>query len=689
MRYQPEIDGLRAISVLAVLFYHLGANWIPGGFTGVDIFFVISGFLITGIIKKNIEHKCFSFLDFYARRIRRIFPALISVLIATTAIGFFILAPGDYDAQGRSAISAALSVSNIYFFFNTGYFDNAAETLPLLHTWSLGVEEQFYVALPILIVALSARKTRKFIFPLLTICVVAILFISTWKVALDQKAAFYLTYYRAWELGAGALLAYIPFQKNNFPAWLSNALPALGILLIGYSIFSYHPNGSFPGYGALPSVMGAALVLAFTGKKNSINRILSTPPLVFIGKISYSLYLWHWPLIVYWRHYTSGAPITTLEQSTIGILSIFIGYLSWRWIETPFRHAKTSQKKTIMLGACGMLLACVPAAFIVASSGLPDRIPDEYSDMQSKEKMWNWACPEDLHLAGNYLCSVGAPWKNKGNKAFIVGDSHAQHMLPLLDEAGRKTNTAIAQFGTCPPIFRPQPDGLKHFDPAYLEGCHKSRSELFELLARNKDVKTVILAGLWPMIGYTVYKEKPELDNVIDALNTGSTSSRLAAFSKGSNYIEEEVRNLATELEKSGRRLIIISDIPTFESRRDPIPCFLANATTLIRRACNDGSERVSKADMEAFQLPMAEIFRRLGQESPKIQVVIPTDYLCRAKICDAYVNGTYIYRDTDHLRRNMPREIYSILSDRIGLTSALSSSTANSSTESVVENHY
>ena len=670
MKYRPAIDGLRALSVVAVLLYHLGVTWVPGGFTGVDVFFVISGFLITTIIRNDVEIGVFSFSEFYARRIRRIFPALIAILFATSIAGYFILAPGDYAAQGRSAIAAAASVSNIFFFLNTGYFDNAAETLPLLHTWSLGVEEQFYVVLPILLVAIGRTKLRTFAGLLLALIVIVTFIASVIKVDIDQKAAFYLMHYRAWELGIGSLLAYMPSCRGRAPSWCVQTAPILGLGLVLFSLLSTHAKGTFPGAGAIPAVVGSALILAFCGRDNFINRVLSCSPAVQIGKISYSLYLWHWPLIVYWRHYSSGMSLSTSEQFLIGGLALLFGWASWRWIETPTRHMRTSTKTAIAGGLAGMSLAAIPAFLIASSNGAPHRIPAEYAPMQSKAVMWEWACPENLSLNGMSFCSVGAPWSTANQKAVVIGDSHAQHMMPLLHEAGQKTGTAIVAVGSCPPIFRPEEGGLRHYDSKFNQRCYDSRRELFKFLDANQDVKTVVVAGLWPMMGYTVYRTRSELEEVTRGFIGRDDAARKRSFERGSALITSELLSLASELRNRNIRTIVISDIPTFD--RDPTPCVLSQTSSLFRRICADGSEQVATAQLIKFQLPMAEALRQAGTLPPKFQVVVPTDSLCSDTSCEAFVDGTYIYRDADHLRRNMPRQVNEILADKIGLTSAL-----------------
>ncbi len=670
MRYRPEIDGLRAVSVLAVLLYHLGATWLPGGFTGVDIFFVISGFLITSILRADIELGRFSLADFYARRIRRIFPALIAVLTVSTIAGYFLLAPGDFESLGKSTVAAAASFSNIFFCLHTGYFDSASDTLPLLHTWSLGVEEQFYVIFPLLLLLLSKTKWRCCTGNILATAVAIGLGLSLWRVHVDQKTAFYLVHYRAWELGAGALLAYHSNLIDRLPRRISQWMPAVGIGLVAISIFTPHPAGTFPGAGAVPAVLGAALILAQVGQASIINRWLTVPPLVYLGKISYSLYLWHWPLIVFWRHFTNGAPLTLLEQIIIGAASLAFAWLSWRWVETPFRNMRPTNVKAILVGVVSMTSVAIAGALIAHESGLPDRIPPQYAALQSKQQMWNWNCTEEVIVGTENLCIAGQKWTSHDEHAVVIGDSHAQHLMPLLHESGIRTGISIGLLANCPPIFKPERGGLRHVNAEFTDRCFDARKRLFELLRADPSIRTVIIAGLWPMLGYTVYRSDAEKHDVVRAITFDDDKPRAIAFSRGREYVKKELRDLIEELGHQGIRVIVVSDIPTF--KRDPIPCVLANSGALLRLRCPSGSEFVTKSQMLAYQLPMVASLRETVSGLSNTSIVVPTDALCASERCEAYVDGQYLYRDADHLRRNMPPAVYAKLAETIGLTAAL-----------------
>ena len=302
--YRPDIDGLRAIAVVSVILFHLNA--LRGGFVGVDIFFVISGFLITSLLWKEIQATgTVSLIGFYDRRIRRIFPALFAMFAVSWVVGFLYLFPNEFTAFARSMLAALLSVANLFFWRESGYFAAAASTKPLLHTWSLGVEEQFYVLFPpllALLYKLSARRLK------LSLTVLALLSFAL-CVALTRSspdAAFYLPVTRAWQLLFGSLLALNDLAVLRHRLW-RNAAALLGLLILGYTLLRFSSATPFPGYMALlPTLAAALLIAAGTKGKTLVGRVLSFKPFVFVGLISYSLYLWHWPLIVFADH---GLPI--------------------------------------------------------------------------------------------------------------------------------------------------------------------------------------------------------------------------------------------------------------------------------------------------------------------------------------------------------------------------------------------
>ncbi|MCP4923786.1 MAG: acyltransferase, partial [bacterium] len=346
MRYRPEIDGLRALAVLPVLFYHAGIPGFSGGFVGVDVFFVISGYLITSIILKEIEAGTFTLSHFWERRARRILPALFTVIISCFIAGWFFLLPGDYKELGDSALAQSFFVSNVFFWRKVGYFATAAETKPLLHTWSLSVEEQFYIFFPLLLLVFSKFCSRKnllkFVMAGLVLSLTLCIWIQHSKIAFELSpiwfdnagAAFYLLPTRMWELLIGAALTFSPIALNFNRRATFGVFGIFGILT---AIVFYNDQTIFPGYTALLPCMGAALILWSNERKvNIVGRFLSLKPLNFIGKISYSLYLWHWPLLAF-PQYWLDRKLSILEACLALTITFFLSILSLKYIEMPFR----------------------------------------------------------------------------------------------------------------------------------------------------------------------------------------------------------------------------------------------------------------------------------------------------------------------------------------------------------------
>ena len=336
MRYRADIDGLRAIAIVPVVLYHAGFPGLKGGFVGVDVFFVISGFLMASLILSEIDQGAFSLGHFYERRVRRIFPALFATIAASAVAAWLLFMPIEFQYFSRSAMAAALFGSNILFWQESGYFDAAAELKPLLHTWSLAVEEQFYIVFPLLMLVI-ARFRRQWTGWILCTLLLVSFGLSIWQVESAPVAAFYLLPSRFWELLLGAVLALGLVPRSNSPI-VAQALVLVGIILIGVAVFAYDEDTSFPGLSALVPCLGAALVIHGRAEDTPIGRALSWPPLVFIGLISYSLYLWHWPVIVFQRTDAIFAPETTgaVKVALVGA-SIGIAFLSWRFVERPFR----------------------------------------------------------------------------------------------------------------------------------------------------------------------------------------------------------------------------------------------------------------------------------------------------------------------------------------------------------------
>jgi peptidoglycan/LPS O-acetylase OafA/YrhL len=438
IKYRSDIDGLRGVSILAVIAYHYNLGNVDGGFVGVDVFFVISGYLITTIILKEINNGSFSFTNFYLRRIRRIFPAVLFLILVILVAGYFILLPSNYTKIGNSAFYSAFGLSNFYFLWNTDYFDTAAEFRPLLHTWSLAVEEQYYLIWPILLLAIVKLGNRSVLirYGAIVLLIVMSLVFSQLSLTEDgQKTAFYMFHTRAWELGLGGLIALFPVLKHRIAG---TVLSTLGILMIAWSMITLSSDSPFPGLNALYPCIGAGLII-LPKQDYYVYRMLSVKPLVFIGKISYSLYLWHWPLLVLYRHHETGRMPDQNDTLILLLLCFILSIFSWRYIEQRFRKKKTTSKKYVYVtGLSTMIGVGVLGMAVSQASGFPHRLPEALRDVEKMTRE-TVTSQNGLVLAHCFISS-----KSKGgvkffsdekcitidtNKrnAIIVGDSHAAH----------------------------------------------------------------------------------------------------------------------------------------------------------------------------------------------------------------------------------------------------------------------
>ncbi len=334
-RYRPDIDGLRAVAIVPVLLFHAGVGAFSGGFVGVDVFFVISGFLITGLIRHEMDSGSFSIANFYERRIRRILPALFAMMIVTAALSAWLLLPGDLADFGKSVAGTSLFASNFLFWQESGYFAPAAEETPLLHTWSLAVEEQFYILFPLFLAFVASRPGKPYVAATVAVVVPSFL-LSVAGVAFARDAAFYLAPFRAWELGLGALLA-LGVVRPSHDVRVRNAAALAGAAAIAWSVFQYSAGTAFPGAAALlPCVGAAAIIWAGSGGHNLVGDALSWRPVVLVGLVSYSLYLWHWPLLALGRYYAV-RDLTAVETTVVLAVAALAAVASWRYVERPFR----------------------------------------------------------------------------------------------------------------------------------------------------------------------------------------------------------------------------------------------------------------------------------------------------------------------------------------------------------------
>jgi peptidoglycan/LPS O-acetylase OafA/YrhL len=512
MRYRADIDGLRALAVIPVLFYHVGVPGFAGGFVGVDVFFVISGYLICGLIDADLRNGSFSLGNFYKRRILRILPALFVMFLVTSILAYVYCLPVELEEYSRSLASAVGSISNIYFAATAGYFDAPAATKPLLHTWSLGVEEQFYLIAPLLML-LAYRflpKRAKQLFAILAVLSFAAAVLVSYR---NRDFAFYLTPFRAWELTLGALLSmgFFPVPETGFSR---NLCGVTGMLLVLGAVVFGSSSAPLLVVTSVASV-GSTLLIASSERGPSMaGRLLSLRPVVFIGLISYSLYLWHWPLIVFQR--TDGLLVADASNTTtelvLIVVSIGIACLSWKFVELPFRSkAKDTSKATVFgVASTAMISAFALCGLVLIANGAPFRFPDRvvaiasYLAYDPSTAFRSGSC----YLASNrqhldiHTCMTPDP---KRPNYLLVGDSHAAHLWFGLHSAMPDVNIMQASVGACRPVIEP----VSMLDT---RACPKLMQFVFNDFLANHKVDKVLLAASWKD------EDIPALSNTLDLL---------------------------------------------------------------------------------------------------------------------------------------------------------------------------
>ncbi|MEN2785598.1 acyltransferase family protein [Sphingomonas qilianensis] len=495
IKYRADIDGLRTLAVLPIVMFHAGVTQIPGGFTGVDVFFVISGFLITSIIQGEMAAGRFSIATFYRRRVVRIVPALFVVLAATLIAGCLILLPGELRELGRSAAAAAGFSSNIFFWRTSNYFSGAAESKALLHTWSLGVEEQFYIFYPLLLMIVARFIPRRITAVLATLAIGSFLLgmVIEWKVP-GGAFNFYMLPSRAWELALGGLIAVGGFPELR-TGMARTAAASVGLASIILALFVIGPDASFPIPWAMLPALGSALLIAYA-PDTAIGGLLSTRPAVAIGRISFSLYLWHWPIIVFYRLVT-GAELSW--QATVGLicLSLIAAFISYQWIEKPFlaRFRQAPSGRTIAVGLFS-LLSIVVAGLVVSFNAshirvLPPavQVVAGYGDY-SESKAWRYQYRRGPCFAGEglaYDAKACLRPSATGTNILVLGDSHAAQYWRAIALQLPKANVMQATASGCRPVL----------PVSGLERCTDMVSYALGPFLDAHKIDTVILGGRW------------------------------------------------------------------------------------------------------------------------------------------------------------------------------------------------
>lgn len=606
-KYRPDIDGLRAIAVLSVVIYHAFPNALKAGFMGVDIFFVISGYLISSIIFENLDRGSFSFGQFYGRRIKRIFPALTLVLLSCLVFGWFGLLGDEFKQLGKHMAAGAGFVSNFFLWQESGYFNNAAETKPLLHLWSLAIEEQFYIFWPLIVWVTWKRKTM-FLIVFIGL-IVASLAYNMHLVRLDPTATFFSPATRIWELLAGVLLAYMRVRPT---AWQPSQrqlqiASTLGVLLLAIGFYRIDRGRPYPGTWALLPILGS-FCLIFAGPTAWFNRfVLSNRLLVWIGLISFPLYLWHWPILSLIRIVESGAPEPYFRNIAL-VLSVLLAWATYYFVEKPIRSDGKSSLKIVVLSTCVAALGVAGFA-IFQSNGLPTRAAAQINGVNTWDNL-TFATPCKFITNGpnhDDWCNIGnAP--NKQPTTVLIGDSVGNNFAPMLQSYSEQTGNSAF-------VFRQFGRGFCHgFADIGYENCQELIKETHAYIEKTPSIDTVILAANWPLYF-----------NGFDRIGSTPVSSQQfkAAFEKNVAYYQG-----------LGKRVIV----------------FLAPPVGANPRACLTRPIRLS--DKSSCNLALPEALHNDGQyrayfmaylKSKNIETFDPFKYMCDATSCKV-TDGTLIY---------------------------------------------
>jgi peptidoglycan/LPS O-acetylase OafA/YrhL len=624
IRYRADIDGLRAIAVLGVVFYHVGGLGVRGGYVGVDVFFVISGFLITGILARELDADSFSLANFYVRRIRRIVPALAAMLIGSTIAAAFILFPTDFKEYGKSLLSVASLVSNVYFGRRTGYFDGTSDDKPLLHTWSLAVEEQYYLVFPLLLFALY-RWHRRAVLPALAVLALLSLAYGIFETSRLPEWAFYSSGVRAWELLLGALCA-LASPAFQAPRWVRELTAAAGLVLIAVAYGFFSDATPFPGYLALVPCLGAAAVIVGSERdETAVSKLLSLRVLVGIGLISYSIYLWHWPLLIFAKYRFAFMPSLRHEEALALIAaSIALGYLSWRFVERPFRRPGGRQA-TFRGAAAFFALTAFASLLIVQTKGLPARWPKAIDVARSGHGIPCRPVPVQSGWPRG-TCLLGDT--DARFDTLIRGDSHAGMLADGIARhlAAAKRGAILVTGGGCPPLV-----GVRLHGKRKAESC-EARGRLVLAKLAGGGIDRIVLAARWAY--YAEGERMPE--------EAGQPLRLSADPSANSEIFNRLLGETVASLKPLVRQVVLIGPVPEVD--------FLVGRAVSRNIAWGRPlPPETPRADYESRQRHVFPVLAAMAHE-PAVRVVFPDRWLCNASTCAYTVGAEPLYNDTNHL---------------------------------------
>jgi peptidoglycan/LPS O-acetylase OafA/YrhL len=638
-RHRGEIDGLRALAVVPVILFHAGFSVFRGGFVGVDVFFVISGYLITSLVATEMEAGNFSLWSFYERRIRRIFPALFFVIALSVLAAFIIMLPHQLKQFARSVVSVFYFGSNFEFASKSGYFDASVDELPLLHTWSLAVEEQFYVVFPALVLFIWRFGVSRVAAILTTLALLSFA-IAEWGWRFHPNENFYLLPGRIWELLLGSLAALYLYRRERNDKFYDNILSGLGLLLIVGSVFFYDPNTPFPSFYSLAPVLGTVAIILFATPATFVNAVFSTPPMVGIGLVSYSAYLWHQPLFAFARIAKLDEPSTSLLLGLCGV-AFGLAWLTWKFVEAPFRNRSNFTRTEIFAGFAALTaLMFAMGIYLKSEDGLLARRNDRVKYLAAFAEDTNPRRDEchssnDKIIAPAESCIFGDP---SAVSIAILGDSHAEALSTELGKAVATTGRGMREltFTACVPF-----KGLQKIDYPDRKDetkCEAYNSQVFDYMKAHSEITILVIASRW-----IFYFEGTRFDNGEGGREKGvgfsNSQERQAAIGQ---VIAAETKALLA----LGKKVILVYPIP--EVGWD-VPDVLAREV-----AYGVPRDAPLSTSFDVFTARSKNAFQALDGigNLPGLQRVYPSKLFCDTYVkgrCAAEVDGVPLYFDDDH----------------------------------------
>lgn len=673
LAYRPDVDGLRGLAVSYAILYHAHIPPFRGGYTGVELFFVISGYLITSIIIRDMEEKRFSMVDFYDRRIRRIFPMLFALLAGVTILASLFLLPDQMREFARSLWPASFFYANVYFEQTLNYFGPKADEVPLLHLWTLSVEEQFYIIFPIVIVTLLKFGRRRLAIPFLIGVAIISFAYAQWLLSEFPEKAFYFLSARAWELMAGALLALVPLPKISKN--VATVMGFVGLVLVVVPAVLYNRDTVFPGLLAMPSVIGAVCVIwaGETKPETVVTRIFSFPPLVYIGRISYSLYLWHLPFLVF-AHIYKGSHLTYIQSGIVIAIAFGLSVLTYNYIETPMRRANSMwgvRPLRFVAGAVAIALALLTSRIILDMNGqlwpLTPRGAAAVAALEDRstfQRNCNNVVEGWTKLRTIEECSIGPNAAKNTYDVLVWGDSHAgATFVGIGEEVASLGYTArLLTMAGCPPLI----GGRARRDQMTGETCARFDAAVLDEIRRVKP-KVVIMVGRWVM--WTV-RAGSGFTLTTDEIPGGG--ERTLANSR--RVFVHMLNRTLKELESLGTRVIVLGQAP--EYKLPPTRC-VAQREYLG----GDSSDCLDQSKSENLRLGAFanDLLKREVGAYPNASVFPLSDLFCTADECSAgsleQGKEKFFYVDADHLSATGSRMLKQDPRFREALISALTGS--------------